>query len=322
MKNWYVSVNYGLEKIVGDIVKTYGAHNIKVLDSALTFSCAHEIDIKCINNLFVILSAFHCENITEAAKKISGLTFSFPHQNGKTFRVIVMDCGKLRAVPQNIMVEVEKNISRQTKLEVHRANPDIEMWINRRSDGATFFMIRVKKHSPFDKKLKQGELRPDVVGVMLHMARINNKSIIVDMFGGWGAIAAALEDGQYHKIFTGDINDECVKYQKTRLKNKRNCAVQKWNAHSLPLDDNSVDSVVTDPPWGEYEKINASQFYDDFIAEAARILRPKGTLIFLSSMQKEASGAMEKYGFSYEQIPLKINGKNTILFCAERADIV
>ena len=203
MKNWYASVNYGLEKIVSDIVKTYDAQNIKVLDSALTFSCANEINIKCINNLFVVLSAFHSENITEATKKIFRLPFRSPQQNGKTFRVIVMDCGKLRAIPQNIMVEVEKNISRQTKLEVHRANPDIEIWINRRNDGATFFMVRVKKHSPFDKKLKQGELRPDVVDVMLHKARVNKQSIIVDMFGGWGAIAAAVENGRYQKLLIG-----------------------------------------------------------------------------------------------------------------------
>jgi 23S rRNA G2445 N2-methylase RlmL len=320
MKNWYASVNYGLEKIISDIVKTYDAQNIKVLDSALTFSCANEINIKCINNLFVILSAFHSENITEAAKKISRLSFRSQHQNGKTFRVIVMDCGKLRAVPQNIMVEVEKNIARQTKLEVHRANPDIEIWINRRNDGATFFMVRAKKHSPFDKKLKQGELRPDVVDVMLHKARINKQSIIVDMFGGWGAIAAAVENGRYQKILTGDINDECVNHQKARLKNKRNCTVQKWDARKLPIDDKSVDSVVTDPPWGEYERINAPQFYDDFIGEVARILRPDGSFVFLSSMQNEASQSLAKHGFIHSQTPFKISGKDTFLFCAERAN--
>lgn len=318
MKNWYASVNYGLEKIVGDIIKTHGAQNIKVLDSALTFACPNEINIRCINNLFVILSVFDSENITEAAKKVSRLTFRFPAQNGKTFRIIVMDCGKLRAIPQNIMAGTENNISRQTKLAVHRANPDVEIWINRKNDGTTFFMARTKKHPPFEKKLKQGELRPDVADIMLHKAKPNKQSVIVDMFGGWGAIAAAVESGRYQKIYTGDINDECVSHQKTRLKNKRNCTVQKWDAFKLPIDDKSVDSVVTDPPWGGYEKINVPRFYDDFIAEAARILRLDGSFVFLSSAQNEVIQSLQKHGFTYSQIPLKINGKDTFLFCAER----
>jgi tRNA G10 N-methylase Trm11 len=152
------------------------------------------------------------------------------------------------------------------------------------------------------------------------MAKTSNQSVIVDMFGGWGAIAAAAGEGRYQKIYTGDINDECVAYQKARLKNKRNCIVQKWDARKLPINDRSVDSIVTDPPWGEYEKIDVPRFYDEFIGEAARILRSSGSFVFLSSMQNEASRLLLKHGFVCSQIPFKISGKDTFLFCAKRAD--
>jgi tRNA G10 N-methylase Trm11 len=111
-----------------------------------------------------------------------------------------------------------------------------------------------------------------------------------------------------------------VNYQKTRLKNKRNCTVKKWDARKLPIDDNFVDAVVTDPPWGEYEKIDVPRFYDEFIGEAARILRPGGSFVFLSSMHSEAIQSLEKHGFSYSHIPFKISGKDTFLFCAELTD--
>jgi 23S rRNA G2445 N2-methylase RlmL len=330
---WYASVNYGLEKIVGDIIKTHNAENVKILDSALIFSCENEINIKCINNLFIILSSFYSKSIIDAAKKISRLSFDFPRLprltrlNGKTFRVVVMERGKLRAVPQNIMNEIEKNISRQTKLSAYRAKPDIEIWLNLRNDGTAYFMVRVKKHPSFEKTLKQGELRPDVVDIMLHKAKINKQSVIADIFGGWGAIAAAVaESGRYGKIYTGDINDECVQYQKARLRNKRNCVVRKWDACSLQseLEDISVDAVITDPPWGEYEqyeKYDIPQFYDVFIGETARILRPNGSFVFLTSQQNEneTRKSLEKHGFSFSQILLKINGKDTFLFCAQRA---
>jgi 23S rRNA G2445 N2-methylase RlmL len=80
----------------------------------------------------------------------------------------------------------------------------------------------------------------------------------------------------------------------------------------------SVDTVITDPPWGEYEKINASQIYGDFILEAARILRPNGSLVFLTSLQDEAQQALKKHGFTYSFTPLKISGKDTFMFCAEK----
>ena len=163
MKLWYASVNYGLELAVGEILKTHGAKNIKALDGALTFSCPHEINVKCVNNLFVILSSYFSKSITDAAKRIPGERFLFPGLNGKTFRIIVMDCGKLRPIPFNAMNDMEKSVSRQTKLSVNRANPDMEIWLNRRNDDSVYFMLRVKKHRPFEKTLKKGELRPDVV---------------------------------------------------------------------------------------------------------------------------------------------------------------
>jgi len=318
MNRWYASVNYGLEKTISEIIKTHSAYDVTTVNSALIFSCKNEINLKCINNLFVIISSFHSKNIVEAANNISRLNFRTPRFIGQSFRLIVMDCGKLCAIPQKVMIEVEKNISRQTKLITHRANPDIEIWLNRRNDGSTYFMIRVNKHSSFEKTLKQGELRPDIVDVMLYKSKIDRQSVIADLFGGWGSIAAAIiESGRYKKIYTGDIDDKCVQYQKTRLHNKQNCIVQKWDACVLPLENISIDAVITDPPWGEYEKYNIPQFYDAFIRETARVLRPKGTFVFLSSKKNEAIQSLEKCGFSFYHITLKVNGKDTFLFCAE-----
>jgi len=296
------------------------------LDSAVLFSRDKQIDIKCINNLFSVVSSFYfynSENIGAAAKKLLKMPLRFPEIKGGSFRIIIMDCGKLRAVDNKIMNTIEKRISFQTGLLPNRANPDTEIWLNRRNNGMTYFMVRIKKHSSmksYDSKLKKGELRPDIADVMIHKAKIGKQSIVADIFGGWGAIAAAVtENGEYKKVYTGDIDCEYVEYQKVRLHNKRDCIVQKWNAFMLPLEDSSVDSVITDPPWGEYEKIgDIAGFYDGFIGETLRVLRNGGTFVFLSSAHDYAKKALEKYNFDYYDIPLKINGKDTFLFCAEK----
>jgi len=318
VKEWYASVNHGLEPIIGEILKDGGARHIKIMDSAITFSSAAEIKSRCINNLFAVLSSFMSESILDAAKKISRMNFNAPECGQKTFRVIIMDCGKLRAIPGSLMTDIERNVSRQTGLSADRANPGAEIWLNRRNDKTTYFMVRAHKHAPFEKTLKQGELRPDVAAVMVYRARIGKQSAVADMFGGWGGITAALiETGRYGKIYTGDINHECVRYQQERFRNKRGCIVQKWDALALPLADRSIDSVITDPPWGEYEDISLTAFYNGFIKEAARVLRPGGSLIFLTSAYAQACRALSDCNFSFDAAPLKINGKNAFLFvCA------
>jgi len=79
-----------------------------------------------------------------------------------------------------------------------------------------------------------------------------------------------------------------------------------------------MEAGVTDPPWGEYEKINAKHFYGEFIRESSRIIRPEGSLVFLTSAKGEACESLDKYSFSYSFIPIKVNGKDTFLICAER----
>ena len=320
MKQWYASINFGLESAASEIIKSHGATNIQILDSALIFSCPHEIDVKCVNNLFLILASYTSENILDAAKQLLSMgRFRFPKLNGRTFRVIVMDCGKLRSIPGNIMNAIEKNISRQTKLNANRANPDIEIWLNRRNSNAVIFMLRVKKHPSFEKNLKKGELRPDIVDIMIHKAKISMDSVVVDPFGGWGAIAAAIiESGRGMTMHTGDINDEIVQYQKKRFKGKRNCTVYKWDARELPFGDMTVDAIITDPPWGEYQQVDIVSLYDEFIGEAARILRPDGSLVFLTSQLDEAYQPLEEHGFSYSHIPLKIGGRETFMFFAKQ----
>jgi 16S rRNA G966 N2-methylase RsmD len=318
MKQWYASVTFGLEGLCAKILNHHGARDIKQIDGALLFSNEKELNSKCLNNLFYIILKYNSDSISDAAKQLIKKRYHLPKLSGYTFRLIFMDNGKLCAVPPNIVYDLERIISYKTQLTPNRANPDTEIWLNRRNDGSVFFKIRMKKHAAFNKTLNKGELRPDIVNIMLHEAKINKDSIIVDLFGGWGAIAAAVtEGGDYHKIYSGDSKNECVLFQKNRLKKNKNCFINQWDARNIPLEDNSVDAVITDPPWGEYEETDIPALYETFIKETARILRPGGMFVFITSAENEAQTALDKYGFGYTYIPFKINGKNTHLFTAE-----
>jgi len=315
VKTWYASVNYGLELAVSEVLRKNGAKNISVIDSAVIYKHPNKIDVRCINNLFVVLAQFTSADINDAAKKVVTKQLHIPKLNGKTFRVVVMDCGKLRPLAPASMNEIERIITRQSRAATNRANPDIEFWLNRRNDNTVYFMQRVKKHPSFNKTLKKGELRPDIVDVMIRTAEIRKDSIIVDPFGGWGAVAAAITGHwQYRKIYTGDINKEMVGFQQERLHKAFNCMVQLWDVKQLPLADSSVDAIITDPPWGEYEAVDVVQLYDGFMKESTRILRQDGALVFLSSQGDAAMQALDRLGFSFSSTILKIGGREAFLF--------
>lgn len=80
------------------------------------------------------------------------------------------------------------------------------------------------------------------------------------------------------------VNDQTIKSY--RLGPERNQHSQfivfKANARKFPLNDNSVDAIVTDPPYGYGDDIPAKDLknlYRDFISESFRVLRNGGRLV-------------------------------------------
>ena len=321
---WYAGINYGLEKLAAGIVRDGGGTDIRIYDGAVTFSRRNAPELLCATNLFLILAEFKSSGMADAAAKMPRLRYDLPGYasgiiRGKTFRIVTMDCGKLRPVPDELLRAAERSFSGRMRIKAERSSPGVEIWVNRRGNGETFLMLRVTKRRDFARTLKQGELRPDVAHIMLYAAGTRKNGVIADPFGGWGAISsAALDAGGYAQIHTGDMNGKCVEHQKRRFKGRNGVTVRQWDALTLPLPDSSADAVVTDPPWGVYERVDVERLYGGFIKEAARVLKPGGALVFLSSAEAASKKALETHGLEYSCAPLKINGRETVLFRAAK----
>ncbi|MCL2664152.1 MAG: methyltransferase domain-containing protein [Defluviitaleaceae bacterium] len=322
-RRYYAGINFGLEPAAANIMRRSGAEIIEVTESAIIFTAPEQLaeHFECIcTNIFLVFAQYDSVNINEAVKA-AAKNFRGPQAKAAgTFRLVAMDCGRLRAVEPNIFNEAEKKISALTGLAVNRANPGTEIWVKRHNNGAVFFMRRLHKRRPYEKTLHRGELRPDVAHIMLHAASVSpgdKNYVLVDMFGGWGAIAgAAIKNGGFAKIFTGDASRECADHMRKRFAGHPSCEVREWDAARLPLPDASADAAVTDPPWGAHEKIDAQAFYFRFVREAARILKTDGALVFLSSQAEAARSALNFFNFIFETAPIKINGRETVMYCA------
>jgi tRNA G10 N-methylase Trm11 len=66
------------------------------------------------------------------------------------------------------------------------------------------------------------------------------------------------------------------------------------------VPDQSIDSIVTDPPWGLYQSGTAPKegelqaFYAEIFREFERMLKPSGTLVLLSACKAEVDACLEK----------------------------
>ena len=96
-------------------------------------------------------------------------------------------------------------------------------------------------------------------------------------------------------------------------------AVYQWDARDMtPLEDDSIDRIITDPPWGMYDAErygNLLAFYVDFMCEFARVLRPGGTLVMLSAAKAETMRASREAGLvPTGKLDILVNGKKASIF--------
>ena len=95
-------------------------------------------------------------------------------------------------------------------------------------------------------------------------------------------------------------------------------AVYQWDARDMAsIEDGSIDRIITDPPWGIYDGErygDIQEFYNEFMREFVRVLRPGGTLTLLSAAKVEAMRAARAAGLRPEgRLDILVNGKKAAL---------
>ncbi len=81
--------------------------------------------------------------------------------------------------------------------------------------------------------------------------------------------------------------------------------VRKQDFLNSDLADKSIDKIITDPPWGDYEHIfDLEEFYTKMLAEFERILSSQGKFVILSGAKEVIDNLLQtKFAkiFSIEQ---------------------
>ncbi len=241
---------------------------------------------------------------------------------GQSFRVRFQRNGRLEHVDPALHAQAEQLISRRARLRVDRENPDWEFWYIIRSENIGLYCMLVNRREQTERDLPRGALRPELARCMCVYAGVGPRDTVLDPFAGHGSIPMqlfAMHRGI--RVLAGDIDEAAVRKLRRALAEhvQRGAAqLERWDArHMNALPDNSMDRVITDPPWGVYDAErypDIATFYLDALTEIARVLRPGGTLVMLSAAKSELMRAARQVGLLPEgRLDILVNGKKAAL---------
>jgi tRNA G10 N-methylase Trm11 len=290
----------------------------------------------CFNNIFFAIDILekpnplnavetHIKTICKSPQKNNAgyLNGIYPRDNKcRSFRIVTSHENKLISVSERIKSEMERFIAEQTRLRINRSKPDTEYWFLYRSEGFSIFLQRLSKHTPFDKTLHKGELQPQLSYMMAWLSNPEKSDVVADPFCGYGSIMEQRLRFPLSKFYSFDLKDDVLEIARSKIKGDLHklCCVKKLDVNNIFsfLQEGSVDKIITDPPWGIYERLNITiqEFYTRIIEIFHRLLKNDGVVILLTACEEEVTASLssaDRFAI-LDTLHILVSGKKAGLF--------
>jgi 23S rRNA G2445 N2-methylase RlmL len=150
---------------------------------------------------------------------------------------------------------------------------------------------RTMRHR-FAKKVElEASLRPSVAAAMVFLTNPEANDIFLEPMCGSGTLLLERRTGPYRQLLGGDILSDRAWAARQNLLERRQrsqvrpVSIYQWDARRLPLASGVIDKVATNLPFGKQigSPQQVARLYPAFFAEVARVLRPNGRAVVLSS---------------------------------------
>ena len=237
-----------------------------------------------------------------------------------SFRTRFVRENQFEKIDKKLVIKVEENVLKRSKLKIDRVSPSTEIWFDIRREGFAFCGQLISKREFTEKNLNKGELRPELAYLMCCFAELKENDVIAEPFCGYGSIPIQLaKKFRFLHLYVSDIDEEKITALKEKKYFKQNdfVSVEVQDAFSLKqIKDNSVDVIISDPPWGFFEDVgDIALFYDKMFCSFKRILKNDGKMIILSARKDELKYAAEKNNYKIiERVDTLINGKKACVY--------
>ena len=294
------------------------------------------------NNSFVCLMSFDglgrnpiaqmSETVLADGRLLQRLAPYLPRKS-VSYRFVASQGNQFVALPQRTRAALERLLSGEPRLRPDHSNPDLEFWLLARREGFGFVGVRLTRHTAYEKTLARGALRPELCHLLCLISEPSATDVVLDPFCGSGAIP--LERARafpYRAVLAGDRDPKHVKSLRSKAQQlrwlqrsqRRNIVVGRWDALDLrTFAPESVDKIVTDPPWGFYRGTHTdpAQFHHDMLQEFHRVLRRKGLLALLVGQPRLIESCLRDFAGKLallKRYDVLVSGKKASVFKIEK----
>jgi len=340
LKTYISTFTPGFEAVIGRILPQLlaGSKLLKLYSGLVVYQYnGHPMEISKIpvfNNSYYVIRWFTGRNLSfhrMVNEVLNHHNHYLKHSewNGRyrTFRVRFVKENQFQKLDQQLISKAENEIIKATKMKVNRLNPDMEFWYIIRRENTAYYTQLLCKRRITEKKLKKGELRPEFALLMLYWAELDPHDVVMDPFAGYGSIPLQLcKAFPFGKLFVNDKDSakaDHIERLFTKGRIRKKVEISCKDARTLShIQNQSIDKIITDPPWGIYEHIqDVEGFYYDALMEMKRILKDEGEIIVLTASKSEFKNAALACGLKIiDRIDTLVNGKKASLFKAVKEE--
>jgi len=272
----------------------------KLVDGLVIYSTQANLEeirkIEYFNNSFVLLENYEgCDEnsvnliLSDALsnKNVIRIIREFPVINESAFRVRASVKNQFVSMDENLLVQFEDLIMRNNRnLVLDRRGAEIEFSINIRSEGFGLLGILFTQRPNYEKTLDKGELYPELGYLLNLVSKPVENGVFLDPFAGYGGILFQACKFNYQIVI--GIDKQPVLAKKLEIKSSRlglNTEIYCKDYFGWETEVGVVDRIVTDPPWGFFEKTDEplEDFYSKTLDKSYLLLKNDGIIVILTA---------------------------------------
>ncbi|MFM7149928.1 MAG: methyltransferase [Gemmataceae bacterium] len=202
-------------------------------------------------------------------------------------------------------------------------NASVEIWLSIDGKNAVCGLRlsdKSMRHRTWKQEHRPASLRPTVAAAMVQAASIRPGQVVVDPMCGVGTILAEMRTycrrfrEQVVPALGGDLEFAAVRAAQINLRRIDPPDLFQWDARNLPICGNSVDCVLSNPPFG-VQLSNPEEIpdlYKEMIKEYHRILKPGGRATLIVSEPRLLRDAVSSHAWKAERkIRLRVLGQSS-----------
>ncbi|GAA5089312.1 TRM11 family SAM-dependent methyltransferase [Nocardia iowensis] len=298
---YYVQFNAGLGELITSSLRQ-DLKRVKIVfldDSSALLDCgSRSEDVAAttyLKNVFIVFGeADRSNGLPGAMSALTGQLkrpeFGRLAPKKRPFRIMASVDGELAPLPRDAKARLENSIATRTAGRVEARGSGVEYWIIGRRD-LNSFLFTLKMPRRKGTGTPKGALGPELSEMLVRASKPAANDVFLDPFGGRGSLVLARTKYPAGRIIYSDTEYRTLKKDfQPELVRAKQVQFTAEDARRLPtVADNSIDAIVTDPPWGEYDETDTP--YDEFIADVAenfaRVLKPTGRFVVLINRRQE-----------------------------------